>query len=310
MVNELKHYLSSLLGVSISLSPEKVIAGKLPMALSQRYKVYSGDIFDHKTYFAFDCGNTTPSGYEKECALIKRIAGAPVVIVNENLNPVDVHRMIQKRIDFIVPGKRMFVPSLMIDLGGRYASREVDETIPPTAQLIILFQLLKGNVNGLDANGIADKFGVTYLTASRALKWIGEKISPLKEDGRKHLLDLPTEQELLRAAKAYLRTPVIKRIQTDEPVGDIHGVAAGECALEEYSMIVASGECKAVSKETKFNVALDSRGLNTVEIWMYDPKILAEGGVCDKLSLILSLADNADERVRKEVETIKMEIGW
>lgn len=310
MENKLKQYLSSLLGVNVPLSSENAIVGKLPLALSMRYKIYSADIFGRKTYFALDGGITTPFGYEKECALIKKNVSGPVVVVTKTLNPVDVHRMIKKRIDFVVPGKRMFMPSLMIDLGGRYASKEVDEKIPPVAQLIILFQLQKGNINGMDANGIAEKIGVSYLTTSRAMKWIGEKISPLKEDGRKHLLDLPAGQELLRAAKAYLRTPVIKRIQTDEPVGDIPGVAAGESALEEYSMIVSSGECKAVNKETKFSVVTDTHGLYTIEIWMYNPMILAKGGVCDKFSLLLSLADNKDERVQKELETIKKEIGW
>lgn len=310
MENKLKQYLSSLLGVNVPLSSENAIVGKLPLALSMRYKIYSADIFGRKTYFALDGGITTPFGYEKECALIKKNVSGPVVVVTKTLNPVDVHRMIKKRIDFVVPGKRMFMPSLMIDLGGRYASKEADEKIPPVAQLIILFQLQKGNINGMDANGIAEKIGVSYLTTSRAMKWIGEKISPLKEDGRKHLLDLPAGQELLRAAKAYLRTPVIKRIQTDEPVGDIPGVAAGESALEEYSMIVSSGECKAVNKETKFSIATDTHGLYTIEIWMYNPMILAKGVVCDKFSLLLSLADNKDERVQKELETIKKEIGW
>jgi len=202
------------------------------------------------------------------------------------------------------------MPSLMVDLGGRYANADVSETIPPLAQAIILYQLQMGDVNGFDAKAIAEQFGVSYLTASRALKWIGEKIAPLKMNGRKCVIDFPGRNELLLAAKSFFRTPVIKRIVTDDDISIIDGVAAGETALEEYSMIVASGSCKAVRKEFENRIIQDARGLNCIEVWMYDPKVLAENGICDKISLILSLTDNADERIHKEVETLKTEIGW
>jgi len=310
MVNVLTKYLKDTLGVDVALTNDRTVNNRLPLALSQRYSVFASEIFGHNVCFAIDNDTTTPSGYEKETTLIGRIAQSLVIIVMGNISPVDIHRLIQKRVDFIVPGKRMFMPSLMVDLGGRYANTDVSETIPPLAQAIILYQLQRGDINGLDAKTISEKFGATYLTASRALKWIGGKIAPLKMNGRKCVINFPGRNELLLAAKPFFRTPVIKRIVTDDDISKIDGVAAGEVALEEYSMIVASGSCKAVSKEFENHVIPDSRGLNCIEVWMYDPKILAGNGVCDKISLILSLSDNADERIHKEVETMKTEMGW
>jgi len=310
MVNILTKYLKGTLGVDVVLTNDRTINNRLPFALSQRYTIFTSEIFGSKVCFAIDNDTTTPSGYEKEASLIGRIAQSLVVIVAGNINPVDIHRLIQKRIDFIVPGKRMFMPSLMVDLGGRYTNADVSETIPPLAQAIILYQLQRGNLTGLDAKTIAEQFGATYLTASRALKWICEKIAPLKMDGRKCVINFPGRNELLLAAKPFLRNPVIKRIVTDEDISKIDGVTAGETALEEYSMIVASGICKAVSKKFGDTVIPDARGLNCIEVWMYDPKMLAENAVCDRISLILSLSDNSDERIHKEVETLKTEIGW
>ena len=306
MITKLRQYLGEVLGIDVDLKKNGEVQNKLPYALSPRYSVYMTEIFGQRIHFAVDSETTTPSRYEKEASLMKRLAGTVVVIVTETVTPLDVHRMIQKRIDFIVPGKRMFMPSLLTDIGGRYSfEEEMPDVIPPLAQLVILFQLQKGDLNGLDAKAIAEKFNATYLTASRSLKWIGQKISPLKEDGRKLLLKLPTNDELLALAKPFLRNPVVKIIRTDDPISRIDGVVAGESALEEYSMIAAVGQCKAVGKDVKVSICQDIGGINCIEKWMYDPGILAEGGICDKLSLILSMADNPDERIHKEIVKLK-----
>ena len=306
MITKLKQYLGEVLGIDVDIKKDEEVQNKLPYALSPRYSVYVAEIFGQRIHFAVDSETTTPSGYEKEESLLKRLAGTAVAIVTETVTPVDVHRMIQKRIDFIVPGKRMFMPSLLTDIGGRYAVEgEMPDVIPPLAQLVILFYLQKGNLNGLDAKAIAEKFNATYLTASRSLKWIGQKISPLKEDGRKLLLNLPANNELLALAKPFLRTPIVKIIRTDDSISGIDGVFAGESALEEYSMIAAVGQCKAVGKDVKVSICQDSGGINCIEKWMYDPSILAEDGICDKLSLILSMADNPDERIHKEIVKLK-----
>ena len=310
MTEKLRKYLFDVIGEDVVFSEAGNIEGSLTLALSNRYRIYLAEIYGKRVCFAIDKDSTTPAGYEREISVIRKIADAPVVLVVEELPPVDVHRLIIRRMDFIVPGKRMFMPSLMIDLGGRYATKEVSDSIPPLSQLIVLFHLQRESLNGFDAKAVAEKFSVTYLTASRALKWIGEKIAPLNSDGRKCLLAFPDDKELLHKVKPLLRTPVVKRIFTDDDISDVDGVIAGESALEVYSMLAASGRCLAVGKDTRLQIYEDRRGTDNVEIWMYNPRILAKDGVCDKISLILSLADNADERVHKHAENLKREIGW
>jgi len=51
-------------------------------------------------------------------------------------------------------------------------------------------------------------------------------------------------------------------------------------------------------------------GENTVQVWRYDPHILSENGKVDKLSLYLSLRDNADDRIQIELENMLNEIKW
>jgi hypothetical protein len=45
-----------------------------------------------------------------------------------------------------------------------------------------------------------------------------------------------------------------------------------------------------------------------LEIWKYDPWLLAENGRADRCSLYLSLRNSADERVQKEIQFLIEEL--
>ena len=71
--------------------------------------------------------------------------------------------------------------------------------------------------------------------------------------------------------------------------------------------------CWAVSKHDAQELAPSLSkefGDNIVEVWKYDPRILAEDGKVDMLSLYLSLRDTEDERVHKEVNQLIKERKW
>ena len=63
----------------------------------------------------------------------------------------------------------------------------------------------------------------------------------------------------------------------------------------------------AISKQEAQQLGADLHkefGEHVVEVWRYDPKLLGENGMVDRLSLYLSLRDTEDERVRKEVKKL------
>ena len=47
-----------------------------------------------------------------------------------------------------------------------------------------------------------------------------------------------------------------------------------------------------------------------VQTWTYDPNILAESGVIDRLSLYLSVRGNPDERVAQAAEELLETFEW
>ena len=63
----------------------------------------------------------------------------------------------------------------------------------------------------------------------------------------------------------------------------------------------------AISKQKAQQLGADLHkefGEHVVEIWRYDPKLMGENGMVDRLSLYLSLRNAEDERVRKEIKGI------
>lgn len=307
MKKKTEEYIRKTLHTEFNLS--SLNSRKIPYVLSAQFDLYTGIIANREIVFALSKSENTPLGYQKAQELLRRATGKNVIMVVSNLSPINTHRMVGKGVDFIVPGQRMFMPSVFIDLGGRIVSKAIGP-IPPAAQFIVLYHLEIVPLNGKDAKEIAAITGYSYLTVTRALKWISDNVFPLKNKGRQKLLAFPNYKETLDGFKPFLRSPVVKSIHTEDILSGIDGVIAGESALEEMTMLSSNGVCKAVSKETKVVVEEDEKGFNCVEIWMYSPKDLAKNGICDKISLLLSMGENEDERISMELEKIKKEVKW
>lgn len=47
-----------------------------------------------------------------------------------------------------------------------------------------------------------------------------------------------------------------------------------------------------------------------LELWSYDPHLLATDGIVDRLSLYLSLREEKDERVQQAMETMLRNMRW
>ncbi len=307
MKKELQAYLSATLHMDVQLTAFR--AKNLPLVIMSRYDLLNGIILGKKVCFAYARYRTTPLGYHKDLGLILRSTDCPVVLVITDPSALETHRLIARGLDFVVPGKRMFMPSLFVDLGGQVSHR-AEGKMPAAAQLVVLYHLQKENLNGKSAKEISLRLAIPYLNASRALKWIGDNVFSLRKEGRKVLLSLPEYKETLEAFKPHFQNPVLKTIHTEESLESIDGPYCGEYALEHYSMLAANGMSKAVEKGGNVPLDEDANAHNTVEIWAYNPKILANDGFCDKISLILSLDRNEDERVQMELVKIKEEIKW
>ena len=79
--------------------------------------------------------------------------------------------------------------------------------------------------------------------------------------------------------------------------------------IETHAVLAASWkrleEMQSLGPATAFD---DDRV--EVQTWTYDPNILAESGVIDRLSLYLSVRGNSDERVAQAAEELLETFEW
>ena len=148
MKKEAEEYIRKTLHSDFSLSA--LNSGKIPYVLLAQFDLYTGIIAGGELVFALSKTENTPLGYKKARELLRNVTGKNVVLVISRLSPMHTHRMVGKGVDFIVPGQRMFMPSVFMDLGGRTFTKAVGP-IPPAAQFIVLYHLETASLNGKDA---------------------------------------------------------------------------------------------------------------------------------------------------------------
>lgn len=100
---------------------DKDLSGVIPMSITQCYTLYKGILFGKEIIFAFasDDYQHTPVQTKKALTLLENKSGCLAVLVIEKIIPYNVKRFIEQRINFIIPQKQMFIPSLLIDLKKR-----------------------------------------------------------------------------------------------------------------------------------------------------------------------------------------------
>ena len=257
--------------------------------------------------------DVTPMQLKKHCEIVQDKLAMHTAVVLTKVKPYNLTRLIQAHVNLIVPGRQLFMPSLLMDL--RPQRNPVDMRNQPMtimAQCMVLYHLQKQRLNGLSAQPVAELMGVSYPTINRAVKWLADNgFVTLAKSREKQLTFIHEGYELWQQALSFLQTPVERVLHTDAVQ---HSPICGEEALAEMTMLAEPNHhCWAISKQDAqgLSASLSKEfGDHIVEVWKYDPRLLAEDGKVDVLSLYLSLRDVEDERVHKEVNQLMMERKW
>lgn len=118
-IKDTADYIYSVLDEKVALSPlEKQLSDAIPVAITQNFKLYKGELFGCTVIFALthDENGFTPALLKRKFNLIEKKCGCPVILVAENIASYNIGRLVAQRSNFIVPKKQMFIPSLLIDL--------------------------------------------------------------------------------------------------------------------------------------------------------------------------------------------------
>ena len=319
-MNDLIKYIKNTLGVGTTIAPlEKQLLRRLPLNITAIYEIKQTTICGHRVclLIAKNLEETpTPAQLAKQMFFITQNIRLPVVYVFDKITSYNIKRLIQKSINFIIPGKQLFIPALMMNLckaPDRFPRKSC--LLTPLAQFLLMYHLQRQLLNGLTTQQLTDKFTHPYRSMSRA-------VNNLKELGLCNLVGQKEKcvqfakkgKKLWIQAQDFLQNPVEYNLFTDKTLNKKHTRLSNINALAHFTMIndeekrfyaIGKREVKKITVETN-----KYAGDNTIEVWRYNPYLLSDNEFVDKLSLYFLLKNNSDARIQRELEQMINQIQW
>lgn len=313
----------SILGVQTELIP----------ILRDKLRGINTDLFLRFSFFTIDFNNQalcviqakneqnslTPLKYKQITKQIEILVGMPVVVILDSLTYYERERLINQGVYFIISDKYVFLPSLIANVQAKKKEKNPSK-LTPVAQYVLLYFLLseesKAEYTIKDLERIMP---YNYVALARAVANLEDcKLcsTEIKDNtGIKHIRFGGYKRDLWAKAQNYLSSPVKKVLYCDAiPEGDFS--ISGVNALSQYSHLNSERyETRAIWDKlfnlpgAQFN---EVEGLCKIEIWKYPTTMpyLSNHNVVDKLSLYLSMKDEPDARIEKELEIIIEEMKW
>jgi len=314
LIDKASLYINEYVSVDASFVPmKKSLLDVLPMSVSEDFELYEGSILDHYVVLACidDAGFMAPLQLYKKISLLEQKLNALVILVAEKVVSYKVTRLTKYRINFIIPYKQLFLPSLLMSFRKETAN-ELPEHITPITQMLILYHLEVEAIQGMDTHSLADRLRVSYSSMNRAVRWLYERgLITLTNEKVKLIEVSETKKDLWEKVLPLLENPIEEIVFTDS---NLNASQAGINALSEYTMINREQhECYALTRAelNSLQVPTDKRfGNNVIQIWRYSPSLLSGTNTVDKLSLYLSLKDSDDERIQIELDNLIKEMPW
>lgn len=330
-------YIQETLGIQATAVPiAKSYLDTLPMFIHEIYKLYHTELFNTEIILA-ELKNEEELSIqqtEKQVQQIKNILNQRVVVILENVQAYNRKRLIEKGINFIVPGKQLYLPDLLVDLRESYThpkAKQKSEKLLPSAQFLLIYHIIHRNENWkleehpfkeiarkLDYTPMAITNAIDNLKYNDLVEVIGEKEKFIRfRYDRSELWNITQQQNLLV-------NPVLKTVFVDEKPKDLFLLKSNSSALPEYTDLNPSRqEYYAIEKTVFYGLQKSNALVNpneyegryALEIWKYNPLNLVgelpnDLPVVDPLSLNLSVKDSRDERVEMALDQIIEKFIW
>lgn len=323
MDNVLK-YLQEIVGLTgimknISLETLK----KLPLYLSHAYHYSLFEMDGHSFLFVAEKNNSntkTASQLRKQSQAIIQYIKLPVVLVLYNPSAQVRRKLVQDRINFIVPDTQIYLPDLLISLKEINNKPQVFlEQLTPSAQLLLLYHLQVEHLDDFSFKEIAEKLNYSAKTITKIATELKTK-NLCKVAGRKEkrfVFDVGRKQ-LWKMAESQMQSPIIKSYHTNRKENPNFFIS-GDMALAHYTFLSETGKInyavyKNLFEELKRNnywdYLDDVEGEVAIEVWKYDPLLLSSNGYIDSLSLYLCYRGDINERVQMELEKLISNKIW
>jgi hypothetical protein len=259
----------------------------------------------------------TPLKYKKITEQIEKITSMPVVVLMESLPYRERERLISQGVYFIVSDKYTFLPSLIANARVKEKAHQSSRSTP-VAQYLLLYYLSENQNTEFTIRQLETILPYNYVAIARAVVNLEDlQLCQTQKDdnGTKIIYFEQNKRQLWDKAQKYLSSPV-KEIVYSNTLPDKDFKISGINALAYYSHLNPE-QSETIAIWSKDFACLSMQfseieGIYKIEIWKYPLSIPypADSKHVDKLSLYLSLKDEPDARVEKELEILIENMLW
>jgi hypothetical protein len=316
LAKNLESYLSEVTGLKVGASPMEAV--DLPYFFTHQYVLYrlqvGGTVF--MAVFLRQSDDFKPAQFLKHLRQVPSIDEAEVCVVAQALPSYLRKRLMEKRIAFVVPGSQMYLPALGMELRSRpERNRPVSvEKYSPAAQVVVIHGLLGRMEAPTTPLALSKQMGYSAMSMSRAFDELeATHAGKIERIGKERVLLFPKNRRTLwERLKPRLRDPVQKQVYVFlHDIQRLELLPAGISALSAYSMLaepvhpefaVGRMAWKEMKQSWIETIPVQDEGTGLIQVWRYDPRVLATEGRVDPFSLYMSLCDEEDERIEMALE--------
>ncbi|MBR1390495.1 MAG: MarR family transcriptional regulator [Lachnospiraceae bacterium] len=308
-------FLNRVLGIRVAY--EEGALNSMPNFIHSRYRLQKVTLDGKAAVFLYPKAELDAvNAIKKHIDRVKKTENVPVVLVLNRLSYRQKEYLLRDHIPFIVEEKQIYLPFMAVYLQERGdGERQETEVMLPSAQLLLLHFIYRG-CGELLTSDAARELELTPTSISRASRQLEEMglVQAKKRGVQKVIISKKLPEELFSDAKSYLLNPVKRTIYVSKAEIKNNLLISGYSALSEYSMLNPPAvESLAADSVARWDSVSSKRLQNSeeqcaVELWRYDPKILAKGACVDRLSLAMSLRETKDERIEEAVDEMLMQV--
>ena len=322
------HYIHEVLGIDAPGVKPWAREDQLPYFLRDSFQFGELALLGQPVVLAIERAEARQSLSEVRIALDKvtALAGQRAVYVTDTLASYDRRRLIAQKIPFIVPGNQLYLPDLGLDLREYFRQRATfkEAALSPSAQAMLIMALLHQPWQpDWQPSTVAATLGYTPMTLSRAVReLVASGLATADTVGRSRWLRMtfPPDQVWERA-KPAMRTPVRRTVwvKTNGVAASWPTRIAGLSALARHSMLaepkwpvfaIGATAWKAATAAGVQELHEREPGAQEWQLWNYSPALMPDATTVDPLSLMLSLHENADDRIQLALDELKGQLPW
>ena len=291
---------------------------QLPLFILDNFLVQKAIIND------IECLSLTPKGdlptlpaFKKQISIIKGIENIPIFLQLDAISSFRKQNLLENKVPFILKDKMVYLPFMATYLTNTQYEEKNVEKISLATQLLFTW-ILYQNANKYYISDAVKSLGFSNMTLTRAYRQLcAIQLFEEHKDGRKIFLTTNLSKvDLFNKMKPYLQSPFYTQgyILKKEITKDM--IPAGEFAFSQYTHLNPPNlKTYAIEKKHIKNIKLQRECYSyneqvELQIWKFNPLLFSQNNnSIDTVSLIISLLENIDERLEKEIKNFLKEIN-